>query len=91
MIKKLQINQSGIVHLLPLLLIILIVSVVILLITGIIKNPFSKQGLDKSSQKVKAGLTIQEDYKNPFDTSTQYLNPFATYKNPFESLKASKK
>lgn len=28
----------------------------------------------------------ETNYANPFDKNTQYVNPFSTYKNPFDSL-----
>ena len=53
-----------------------IASAYVLLVLGVIKNPFSKE--------LKVPLT--EVYQNPFDQNTQYVNPFSEYKNPFDSL-----
>ena len=53
-----------------------IASAYVLLVLGVIKNPFPKE--------LKVPLT--EVYQNPFDQNTQYVNPFSAYKNPFDSL-----
>lgn len=31
-------------------------------------------------------VTLKTDYQNPFDKSTQYVNPFSDYKNPFDAI-----
>lgn len=68
-------NQRGVIHLLPLLLILAAVAVVIyFLVKGNISVPFLQK---------KASVEIKTTYKNPFDKNTQYVNPFEKYKNPF--------
>lgn len=72
-------NQRGIVHLLPLLLIVAaVVLVVVLVQRGIIKLPGLPFG-----QKTSTNVELKSEYKNPFNKETQYVNPFETYKNPF--------
>ena len=74
-------NQRGVLHLLPLILIAAVVIGAILVFTGKFKLP-SVPFLQKGP---KVGL--KTEYKNPFDKKTQYVNPFETYKNPFTVAK----
>ena len=72
-------SQRGIIHLLPLLLIVAVVGVVIFLVSqGKIKLPGLPFG-----QKAQPKVELKTEYKNPFNKETQYVNPFETYKNPF--------
>lgn len=32
-------------------------------------------------------VTLTTQYENPFDRDSQYVNPFSTYKNPFNNVK----
>lgn len=32
-------------------------------------------------------VALQEEYNNPFDKSTQYVNPFSKHQNPFDELR----
>ncbi len=41
--------------------------------------------IDQTSEEVKVAL--KSEYQNPFDSSTQYQNPFSDYHNPFDDLK----
>jgi len=34
-----------------------------------------------------SSIAPQNQYENPFDKDSQYVNPFSDYKNPFDSLK----
>lgn len=66
----------------PILALLLVSIVVIgvayvLLVIGVIKNPFSKE----------LKVPLKAAYENPFDQTTQYVNPFSEYKNPFDYLK----
>lgn len=74
-------SQKGIIHLaLPVVLLLIIGAVILILVNlGVIKNPF--QNLPFIGQGPK--VSLQEEYKNPFDKETQYVNPFDEYKNPF--------
>ena len=68
-------NQRGVIHLLPLLLILAAVAVAVyFVVKGNINIPFLQK---------KASVEIKTTYKNPFDKNTQYVNPFEKYKNPF--------
>ncbi|MBI2595808.1 hypothetical protein HYW46_03710 [Candidatus Daviesbacteria bacterium] len=88
MVKKLLLAQSGIAHLILLLVAVIFISALFLLITsGIIKNP-TKLITDKVQQNTKEPtVKLQTAYKNPFDKSSQYVNPFSAYKNPFDTIK----
>lgn len=33
-----------------------------------------------------AAISLNEDYRNPFDQESQYVNPFSEFKSPFHSL-----
>lgn len=74
-------GQKGAIALtIPLLLLIAGVVLFVLVSQGIIKNP-----LKPSSKEASVGL--QTTYQNPFDKSSQYVNPFSSYQNPFDQLK----
>lgn len=57
------------------LLVVIVAVIVILALRG--QGPAVQ--LFKKGPKVEVKTT----YKNPFDKSTQYVNPFEKYKNPF--------
>ena len=72
--------QKGIIHLLPLFVILVALGLVVFLVftgkinLGSLKIPF----LNK-----KPTVQLQQKYSNPFDIKTQYVNPFDEFKNPF--------
>lgn len=70
--------KKGVVHLLLPLIVIAVVFVVLYLLFG--KKLLTK--LPSLSGQPKVAL--KEDYQNPFDRKTQYVNPFDKFKNPFE-------
>ncbi len=79
----LKLSQKGSValFLLPILIISVAVAAYFIyqtLITA--KNKFTLQS------EVLA-VELQKEYNNPFDKSAQYVNPFSTSKNPFDSMK----
>ena len=49
----------------------------------IVKNPFQNLPLFQKELKV----SLKPEYQNPFDKTSQYVNPFETYKNPFAVAK----
>lgn len=76
-------NQRGIIHLLPLILIAAVVGGAIFLISqGKIKLPKIP-----FLQRQATNVELKSEYKNPFKQETQYVNPFETYKNPFTVAK----
>ena len=79
-------SQRGVVHLvLPVILLVIIGAALFVLFSmGIIKNPLSKLPLVGQKQP---SVSLKSEYKNPFDKSTQYVNPFDSYKNPFVTAK----
>lgn len=74
-------NQKGVLHLIPLLLVAAVIIGVILIATGKLKLP-SIPFLQKGPK-----VELKTEYKNPFKKETQYVNPFETYKNPFTVAK----
>lgn len=40
-----------------------------------------------STAKIEPAVPLKQDYQNPFDAKTQYVNPFTQNKNPFDTLK----
>lgn len=84
-------RERGVVALtIPLLLLLAIAAVLFILISqGLIKIP-SKALPTLPGQKKEPTVELQKQYQNPFDKSSQYLNPFSGYKNPFDALKQSK-
>lgn len=74
-------GQKGIIALTaPLILLIIGTALFVLVWLGIIKNPFQPYSKE-------ASVALQTTYQNPFDKSSQYVNPFSQYKNPFDQLK----
>lgn len=77
-------GEAGTIALIPLLLILALVVVVLLVTTGKMTNLLSKLPGQASKEPT---VSLQKDYQNPFDKKSQYVNPFSSYKNPFDSLK----
>ena len=73
-------NQKGVIHLVMPLLLLIIVSGIILISLGVVKNPLANLPI---ISQLGANVAVKEEYKNPFNKETQYVNPFETYKNPF--------
>lgn len=70
--------QRGVIHLLPLLIVVVVVVVgIYLVVQGTIKLP-SVPLLQK-----KPKVELKTSYENPFNKDTQYVNPFEKSKNPF--------
>lgn len=78
-------KERGVVALIPLTLLIIVLALIfyVLLSQGIIKSPVKLPGVKKTEPTV----SLQTQYANPFDKNSQYVNPFASYKNPFDALK----
>lgn len=62
---------------------ILIVVIVLLVLALGITTFFLTQ--NRQSKK-ESTVSLTKKYNNPFDTKTQYVNPFSNYKNPFDNL-----
>lgn len=77
-------REKGAIALIPLLLILALVVIILLVASGKIENPLQKLPGQASKE---ATVLLQKDYQNPFDKNSQYVNPFSSYKNPFDSLK----
>lgn len=77
-------QEKGFSHIILLLLILAIILLAVLIWKGVVKNPLS------SLIKKEPTLSLQTKYDNPFDKSSQYVNPFASYKNPFDNLRIAK-
>lgn len=76
-------SQKGVIALgIPLLLLIIIAAVVFILISqGVFKTKLPSL----PGQKREPTVSLQTKYENPFDG--KFVNPFAGYKNPFDTLK----
>ena len=72
-------RETGVVHLLPILL------VAALLIVGAFL--VARLSLKTPTKDTKASVQLQASYANPFEKDTQYVNPFASYKNPFDDFR----
>ena len=59
---------------------ILIVSILLLILASGIIVFFLTQN------KKEPTVSLTKEYNNPFEKSTQYVNPFSDYKNPFDNL-----
>lgn len=76
-------SQKGAIALaLPLLLLLLAaVTIYLLIARNVIKIPLKLPFVTKQPT-----VTLQTQYQNPFDKNAQYVNPFSSYKNPFDGL-----
>lgn len=64
---------------------ILIVSILLLILaSGVVIFFLTQSGRLKAKKASTVSLT--KEYNNPFEKSTQYVNPFSGYKNPFDNL-----
>lgn len=81
-------NERGIAHILLILLLLIGIAVGIYLVTNpqIFKSRANLQSLTNQNKKDPT-VSLQTEYKNPFDKNAQYVNPFTSYHNPFDSLK----
>lgn len=81
-------HQKGAIALVVPFLILLIIAVALFLVIqqGIIKNPFKTLPL-LGIRPQEPTVVLQKQYQNPFDKSTQYVNPFSEFKNPFDLIK----
>ena len=80
-------NNRGFAHIL--LLIVLIFGLVVgAYLVSKQTNLFPKAFLPKISSQ-EPNVVVKSEYKNPFDKSTQYVNPFDQYKSPLVNLKKS--
>lgn len=87
MTKLLPNDQRGVVHLLPvLLLVVAAISFVLLISFGVVQNPFENIKTPFGGKGKEPTVSLRADYRNPFDKSNQYVNPFSTYKNPFDAI-----
>ena len=82
-------RQACVIHLAVPLLLLLIAAVIIfgLAAIGVIKIPLKSLPAIPGINKQEPAVSLQKQYQNPFDKNTQYINPFSTYQNPFETLK----
>ena len=73
--------KRGSVHI-SLALILLVVGFwVVVIYFFLLKDKVKLPGIAKVAK-----VELKTEYKNPFDKETQYVNPFLTYKNPFNNL-----
>lgn len=80
-------KELGVIHLvLPLILLLVVIAGALVIYFGVIRSPLSIK-LPNLVNKKEPTVTLQKQYQNPFDKSTQYVNPFSEYQNPFDSLK----
>ena len=61
----------------------LIVTVLALVLTAT-KKSAPTQEVTKTTET--STIKLQTAYNNPFDKSTSYVNPFSSYKNPFDNI-----
>lgn len=78
-------TQSGIIHPLPIFLVVLIITIGLLVFYSREKISLKKIVSNINPFKKEVSVELQASYQNPFDT--QYVNPFSTSKNPFDALK----
>lgn len=69
-------------------ILILVVMVLILLSKRTKGQPTSAQyiRLSPTTKPVEPGISLKEEYANPFKKESQYTNPFSETQNPFDLL-----
>ena len=77
------------IRLLVLVLLLFMATIISSLVIMASSSPQEKKSAPPSivSTPTQSTVTLKSEYKNPFDSNTQYANPFAQYKNPFDSIK----
>ncbi len=76
-------NQKGVVALaVPLLLLLAAAAVIFIFLSGVLKKTTLPS---LPGQKKEPTVQLQTRYQNPFEG--KFVNPFAGYKNPFDTLK----
>lgn len=73
-------KENGLAHIVVILLVAALLALAYLIWQGKVKTPLT------SPNKQEPNVSLQTIYDNPFDKNAQYVNPFDTYKNPFDSL-----
>ncbi len=72
-------SQKGVIHLLPLLLVLVLIGAALFFI---FKDKFNLPKTPFQTAK-EPTVTLKSEYKNPFKKENQYVNPFDQYKSPF--------
>lgn len=67
--------------------IILLILIGVFVLAGIYYFASGNYKAPTASTGQKPTVTLQTKFQNPFDKNSQYANPFAQYKNPFEVAK----
>lgn len=68
-------KQKGVIHIIFLFVILLVIGIIVLIFLGI-----------QALKPLNLSPNRQTQYKNPFDQTAQYENPFDTYQNPFDQI-----
>lgn len=69
---------------------LLLVLAAVSAIWGLVIYLFLAKGFVKqpsSTPPKEPQIQLETQYQNPFNQKTQYVNPFSSYKNPFDNLK----
>lgn len=74
-------SQKGFTYIAVLIVILVLL---ILLISFKPKFPINQPQPQPSSKPTN--ITLNVEYKNPFDSKDQYQNPFSDYQNPIDDL-----
>lgn len=78
-----KLNQKGAVFL---IFVLIFAAVVILGGTLVYKTlTTATKKIAKTSEVLS--VSLKEEYNNPFDKNTQYVNPFGDRHNPFDELR----
>lgn len=79
-------KETGAAPIILLLLIVAAVAVFYILVSrGMIRTSLPVGPAQPAS--IKTTVPLKTEYQNPFDKDAQYVNPFSSYKNPFDQLK----
>ncbi len=65
-------------------IIVLFLAVIVFVVTSLQKEK-ETESLPQTLQT--SSVAPRTEYENPFEENSQYVNPFFSYKNPFDNLK----
>lgn len=78
-----KLSEKGSIFLFLVLIFVAVAGAAIFIVLKTITTSTQKV----ATQTNNLTVALKSEYENPFDKNTQYVNPFNSYKNPFDELK----
>ena len=77
-----ELGQQGAVFIFFIIFFVAVLATGVFVVFKTVTNTAKK--INQSAEVLS--VTLETEYNNPFDKKTQYVNPFAKNKNPFDEL-----